>query len=60
MDEKSKLTEEKINLVAFELFNADYGGQMVVIDWDWLPSRIKSRYRNLAVWAIQKWEKIRS
>ena len=60
MDEKSKLTEEKINLVAFELFNADYGGQMVQIDWDWLPERIKARYRTLAIWGIRKWEEIRS
>ena len=60
MTEKFKLTVEQLNSVAFELFNADYGGQMVKIDWDWLPERIKSRYRTLAIWAIRKWEEIRS
>lgn len=60
MEEKFKLTVEQLNTVAFELFNADYGGQMVKIDWDWLPERIKARYRTLAIWGIRKWETIRS
>jgi hypothetical protein len=55
-----KPTKEQIDIVAFEIFNADFGGQMVQLDWQWLPERIKSHYRNRAVSAILAWEKIRS
>ena len=54
-----KPTKEQIEKVAFELFNADFGGQITPIDWNWRPERIKSRYKHLAISALLKWEKIR-
>lgn len=54
-----KPTIKQLEQIAFELFNADFGGQMVQLDWDWVPERIKSRYRTLGLWAIRKWEEIR-
>lgn len=54
-----KPTKEQIEQIAFELFNSDYGLQMIKDDWEYRPQRFRDYYRNLARVAIIEWEKIR-
>lgn len=56
---EKKPTKEQIERVAFELFNSDFGLQMVQQDWEWWNNKIKDYYRHKATVAILEWEKIR-
>lgn len=53
-------TKEQIEQLAFELFNADFGLQMTIKDWEWWPEKTKDYYRRYARVAISEWEKIRN
>lgn len=53
-------TKEQIEKVAFELFNSDFGLQMIEQDWEWWNNKIKDYYRHKATVAILEWEKIRN
>lgn len=53
-------TKEQIERIAFELFNSDFGLQMVQQDWEWWNNKTKDYYRHKAIVAITEWEKIRN
>ena len=59
LQEPKTPTKEQIDKVAFELFNSDFGLQMIEQDWEWWNNKVKDYYRHKAIVAITKWEKIR-
>ena len=51
--------KEQIELLAIELFKADFGLSMTEDDWNWRSDKIRNYYRFMAGEAIREWEKIR-